>query len=167
MAAGMIAQGPVNPHKAILAPRSASLEAPVKPERHGRRLGEIIELAKVIRRHGDLMTPQAFQIVMEIALEPGITMSSLEQRTGLSHASISRNLSALSDWHRLGKQGLGFVEKVQDPTESRRQIAFLTSKGRQFVEEALSAGRPADERCLLDAPSSKDFVNKTHRSRSR
>lgn len=160
----ILANHSVKHHNAYLARKQSGLGTDVKAERHSRRLAEVIEMAKIVRRHGDLMTTQAFQVVMEVALEPGITMQTLEQRTGLSHASISRNLSALSHWHRLGKPGLGMVEKVQDPTESRRQIAFLTSKGREFVEDVLSAGKHAEDRVHLDAPTAKDFINKVHKT---
>jgi DNA-binding MarR family transcriptional regulator len=125
----------------------------------------IENLMGLMREVGDLMTPQALQIIMRVYAEPGLTMQTLEKRTGLSLASVSRNLMALGEWHRLGRPGLGLVECVDDPNERRRKIAFLTPKGRKFVSKVLSIGRPVDEVIEVNSPTASEYLNQTYKRR--
>lgn len=129
------------------------------------RAARIESLMGLMRDTGDLMTPQAMQVVMRVFLEPGITMQTLEKRTGLSLASVSRNLMSLGEWHRLGKPGLNLLESVDDPQERRRKIVFLTPKGRKFVSQALSLGLPAEEAVEVEAPTANEYLNKVYRGR--
>lgn len=122
-------------------------------------------IARILRKRGDLMNLQAFNIVMEVFIRPGSTMQELEKNTDMSLASVSRNLMALGKWHRLGRPGLDLVECVDDPHERRRKIAFLTKDGREFVSDILSIGLPAEERVEVDAPSATDYLNKTYKGR--
>jgi len=119
---------------------------------------------KHIREAEENFTPQMYQILMEIARQPGITLQGLVDATGTSLASISRNCMALGEWHRFGKPGLGMVEAVEDPHERRRKICFLTPKGRKFVEHHLNLLYP-DEVIELDAPTSREWLNKAYRAR--
>jgi DNA-binding MarR family transcriptional regulator len=116
---------------------------------------------KFMREQGDLLTPQALQIMFNIALQPGITMQNLQKPTGLNLSSVSRNLAALGKYHRLGKEGLDFCETVQDPVERRRMIAFLTKKGRDFLSNYLTilTGEPV----TVDSPTSTEWLARRHR----
>lgn len=124
-----------------------------------------VAVTKLMRKYGDLMTPQAYEVVMQVAIHPGITMQELEKATDLSLASVSRNLMALGKYHRLGKPGLYLIETADDPTERRRKIAFLTPKGRKFVEDVISVGLPASERVEFEAPTATEFLNRSYRGR--
>lgn len=117
---------------------------------------------KFQREQGDLLTPQALQIMLNIALEPGITMQNLQKPTGLNISSISRNLTALGKYHRLGKEGLDFCEAIQDPIERRRMIAFLTKKGRDFLSNYLTIlhGEPV----TIESPTSNEWLANAHRA---
>lgn len=128
---------------------------------------EIAKLIKVVRcaRHIgnvkrpdgkwiDLMTPQAFQITLEVALRPGVTMKQLMDASGLALGSVSRNLMALGEWHRLDMPGLGLIETVNDPQDTRRKVAFLTKKGRKFVSEILLI--QTGERVAIEASRSSN-----------
>ncbi|MGR8025151.1 MarR family winged helix-turn-helix transcriptional regulator, partial [Burkholderia cenocepacia] len=64
---------------------------------------------------------------------PGCTMTDLQTNLGMSQASCSRNVSALSEWHRLEKPGLGLIVATPDPMERRRKIVRLTDKGEQLA----------------------------------
>lgn len=163
MALGIVADAVAKLHISPKAGSSVMSGLSVTPQRHSKRVNSLITMMKEVRRHGDMLTPQAIQMLFEVALEPGVTMQTLEKRLSTSHASVSRTLSALSKWHRLGKPGLDMIEKVQDPVESRRQIVFLTNKGREFVEECLGATCPDQGRYELDAPTANSFVSNMHR----
>jgi DNA-binding MarR family transcriptional regulator len=112
------------------------------------------------RKQGDLLTAQALQILLNVAIQPGITMQELQKPTGLNISSVSRNLTALGKYHRLGKLGLDFAECVQDPNERRRMIAFLTPKGREFLQDYLSI--LTGETVYLESPTAKDYLSKAY-----
>ena len=61
--------------------------------------------------------------------------TAMEHELKLSVASGSRNTDWLSDWHRLGKPGLGLVRKSQDPTNRRRAELCLTPKGEALIDD--------------------------------
>lgn len=131
-------------------------------------IAKLIRITRLARHTGyikrpdgkwvDLMTPQAFQIVLEIAQRPGITMKQLVDASGLAGASISRNLMALGEWHRTDMPGLGLVETVDDPREYRRKIAFLTIKGIKFVSDIVSI--QIERPVMVSFPTAYEFMNR-------
>jgi DNA-binding MarR family transcriptional regulator len=76
---------------------------------------------------------QTAVIFMTIAQEPGITVKTLMRKTKLSQSSCSRNIALLSKIDRHGKPGHGMVEARADPSDSRRQMIYLTPKGVEFT----------------------------------
>ncbi|KAB7627695.1 winged helix DNA-binding protein [Alkalilimnicola sp. S0819] len=64
----------------------------------------------------------------------GLTMKELCERLGISQSSTSRNVAALSKYHRLNRPGLDLVRATEDPMERRRKLVHLTSKGRRVAE---------------------------------
>jgi DNA-binding MarR family transcriptional regulator len=108
-----------------------------------------------IRTDSDDMPAQQLLAFLAIALQPGLTMEQLGQNVGMSQASCSRNVSALSKWHRLGKPGADYVEAHEDPRERRRKIMHLTPKGKQVMRKAIEAltGEPATD---FESPSFKE-----------
>jgi DNA-binding MarR family transcriptional regulator len=118
---------------------------------------------KLVRKQGELLTHQALQILLNVMIQPGITMQGLERPTGLNLSSVSRNLQALGEWHRLGRPGLNFVECVDDPAERRRKIAFLTKKGREFLSEYLSTLFGEDR--YVESPTAREFLSKAYSAR--
>ncbi|MCQ1855431.1 MarR family winged helix-turn-helix transcriptional regulator [Neorhizobium galegae] len=93
------------------------------------------------------MPMQQADVLLHIALHPGITMAEITKRTGLSQSSVSRNVSAMSKFHRLGKPGLDLVEAAIDPREPRRRLVFLTQNGKLFITKLL---RMVDENFSID-----------------
>ena len=83
------------------------------------------------------MPMQQADVLLAIAAKPGLTMNELSKLTGLSQSSISRNVSAMSKYHRLGKEGLNLVEAVTDPRETRRRLVYLTPHGKMFITKLL------------------------------
>ena len=59
----------------------------------------------------------------------------MEEDLGLRTASASRLTDWLSDFHRLGKPGLGLIEKYTDPSNRRRQYLRLTEKGKSLRKQ--------------------------------
>lgn len=157
--------GPMSlPHLGALTAHGRD-EAGVDQGSVKRTVNGLLEAMKLVRKQeqAELLTPQAIQITLIVALEPGITTQTLETRTGLSLASISRNLAALGKWHRLGRPGLDYVERVEDPQERRRTLMFLTKKGEEFVNDLVFA--QTGERGYIETTSAKDYLNRAHRGR--
>lgn len=162
MATQEVASARNNTHNGLLATMALREGTNVTAGEIKKMIDRSQRALKFQREQGDLLTPQALQIMLNIALEPGITMQNLQKPTGLNISSISRNLTALGKYHRLGKDGLDFCEAVQDPLERRRMIAFLTKKGRDFLSNYLTIlqGEPV----TIDSPTSQEWLAKTHRT---
>ena len=79
------------------------------------------------------MPSQSAALFLYSAIYPSCTMTDLQTNLGMSQASCSRNVSALSEWHRLEKPGLGLIVATPDPMERRRKIVQLTDKGQQLA----------------------------------
>lgn len=94
------------------------------------------------------MPMQQADVLLSIAIRPGLTLADLGKATGLSPASVSRNIASLSKFHRLGKPGLDLVGVVIDPRETRRRLVFLTPAGKALVTKL---ARNIDDKFSLDA----------------
>ena len=53
---------------------------------------------------------------------------------GLTRAAVSRNTDWLSEKHRLGKPGLNLINKEVDPSNRRRMVLSLTTKGKLMLK---------------------------------
>ncbi|MCP1674450.1 DNA-binding MarR family transcriptional regulator [Natronocella acetinitrilica] len=79
-----------------------------------------------------------------IAAHPGIAMSDLAERLGLTLGGTSRNISKLCD---VGN-GLGLVSREEDPVDRRLKRMRLTERGERFCRDlggALAAITPPRE----------------------
>lgn len=121
------------------------------PRAHAYRVSKLIrDLAKdplldkfttfitTLRHLESDMPIQQAHLLLAVAQKPGASASELEQITGLSGASISRNLTALSQG-RKDAPGLNLVEQRRDPDMARRFLNYLTPSGAKLL------------RCLIDA----------------
>lgn len=88
-----------------------------------------------LRKVDPEMQAQTAALLIEVAINKEITMKDLADRVGISQASTSRNVAALSKVHRLGKAGHDLVVATEDPAERRRKIVRLTKKGERVVAE--------------------------------
>lgn len=72
------------------------------------------------------MQAQTMQIFLTIATNDGITLKDIEQRTGSSNSSVSRNVGALTEH--------GLIMAKTDPVDARVKRGALTAKGKRFGE---------------------------------
>ncbi|MGA4323626.1 MarR family transcriptional regulator [Ectopseudomonas hydrolytica] len=96
----------------------------------------LVQLFKAIEEFRGIdpeMPSQSAALFLYSAIYPGCTMTDLQTNLAMSQASCSRNVSALSEWHRLEKPGLGLIVATPDPMERRRKIVRLTEKGEQLA----------------------------------
>jgi DNA-binding MarR family transcriptional regulator len=99
----------------------------------------LFQAIDAMRTKSDDMPAQQLLCLLAIARHPGITAEQLGREVGVNQSSVSRNTMALSEWHRVGKPGAGYIERVEDPVERRRFIFFLTPKGKSVIKKALEA----------------------------
>ncbi|QRM31091.1 MarR family winged helix-turn-helix transcriptional regulator [Microvirga sp. VF16] len=117
-------------------------------------------IMRVLRQNE--LSPQSVEILLAVALKPGLRMNELPELTGMALSSVSRNLDALGAVHRHGKPGLELVATVPDPEEPRRKLVFLTVKGRMLVERLLGDLEPS-EIIELDVPTAQEGLKAQNR----
>lgn len=105
-------------------------------------LGVATKFLQELRSIDPFIPSQTVECLLVVAARPGITMGDLSEATGLAQSSCSRNIAALSKWHRLGKEGYDLVEAVDDPRERRRKIIYLTQKGHKVVNRIMQTIEP-------------------------
>lgn len=141
---------------------SSELKGPADPVSS---LGRVIRMLRTLSPD---MPMQQADVLLTVATRPGLTMNDIAVATGLSQSSISRNVAAMSKFHRLGKPGLNLVEAVIDPREPRRRLVFLTSQGKIFVtkllrqvNEGYSIDKDTDARVEVERMHEEAFANAT------
>lgn len=97
-------------------------------------LAKLADSLEELRKLDDVMPIQMALCFITVAQHSGLTMKDLSDMTGLSQSSCSRNIAALSKWHRYQKPGHDVVRSEEDPTERRRKIVFLTAKGERIIK---------------------------------
>lgn len=96
-----------------------------------------MRLLEEFRKLDPEMQMQTAQAFIYVAIHPGTTMKQLGDALGISQASCSRNIAALSKWHRLDRPGHDLVVAQEDPAERRRKIVTLTPKGKRIAKALL------------------------------
>ena len=69
--------------------------------------------------------------------DEGLLYKDLMKSTGLVNSTMSRNINALGEWHRLGRPGLRLVETIEDDFDKRIKRVHLTKKGYETLEVML------------------------------
>ena len=118
-----------------------------------------LKFLAALREIDPYLPTQTAECLLVVANRPGLAMAELANETGLAQSSCSRNVAALSKWHRLGKEGYDLVEAVDDPRERRRKIIFLTLKGQKLVQKVMQTMDPDFE---LKSPTAREGVNKIY-----
>lgn len=78
------------------------------------------------------------QVYLVVAQGEPCLYDEIEKRLGLSNASVSRTVNALSDVHRTGREGLRLLKVEKDPAEGRRYLVSLSSRGRALLRQIKS-----------------------------
>jgi len=99
----------------------------------GSAIGDAIRFVEEFRKLDSEMQMQTALIFLLVAKDEGCSLRDLERDTGLTSASVSRNVAALSDTHRKGKPGHNLITAKVDPADRRNRQLFLTTKGRAVL----------------------------------
>ena len=103
-------------------------------------LNKLAVAIDILREVDPELQAQTLATLIEVARHPdGIKMQELAARVNISQSSVSRNISAMSHTHRVGKPGYNLVIAFEDPTERRRKIVRLTPNGQRLVKRLLAA----------------------------
>ena len=107
---------------------------PIRTQATDARLERIANAFDLIRKLDREMPGQVVSVFLYIASHDGCNKQALEQELGLTTASSSRNTDLLSSG-RKGRAtgGLGLIIKEDDPGNGRRQVLWLTNKGKELA----------------------------------
>lgn len=93
-------------------------------------------VATHLSKHDDAMPLTRLQVFLYVALNEGCLVVDIQKRVGIDKSSVTRNLALLSNKPVRGvKDGLRWVEVQPDHEDPRRVRCFLTSTGKQLVDE--------------------------------
>jgi DNA-binding MarR family transcriptional regulator len=110
--------------------------------RHGER---VVTLISLLRRTTQLMVdeismrldevgypncPPSFHPIFENLDPEGTRLTTLAQRTGLTHQSVGEVVAVLEQ--------RGYIERVPDPADGRAKLVRLTDSGRDLVRAAIA-----------------------------
>lgn len=96
-----------------------------------------IKVFEEFRKLDPEMQMQTALIFLLIANNEGCSIGDLERWTGLTSASCSRNVAALSDIHRKGRPGHNLIVAKVDPNDRRQRNLFLTVKGKTVLNNVM------------------------------
>lgn len=102
-----------------------------------RALRKVLELLATFRELDSEMQMQQAVTLLTIALEEGISLVELTEKTQQASSSTSRNVAALSSVHRKGKPGHGLVLNREDPFNRRLKQHILTPQGERYVRRII------------------------------
>ena len=96
------------------------------------RLRKVMDLMRVF---DEQIPAQVFCTFFYVASHEGCTNTDICKDLELKPSSASRCTDWLSEYHRLGKPGMGLIVKTKDPFDSRIKRLHLTSKGKLVVQQ--------------------------------
>lgn len=103
------------------------------------KLNRLLEQIQYAREHAPDMLLQQLSVLISVALEPDQGVLDIGEKLGLTQASVSRNVAALSAIHRKHRPGLNLLAAYEDPMERRRKMVRLTPAGEVFVKKLAGA----------------------------
>lgn len=95
---------------------------------------KMIKIVEELRKFDPAMQVQTVAVFLVVASKPGVSMSEIAKEVDIAQSSVSRNVAALSKWHRLNKRGHDLVYSTEDPSERRRKVVMLTHRGEQLAK---------------------------------
>ena len=108
---------------------------PLKRTVTSRRTLGILNAFELLRLMDREVPGQVVSAFLYIASHNPCHKQAMEEDLGFKPSSGSRTSDWLSDYHRLGKPGLGLVKKYKDSSNWRRVMLKLTPKGEALAEQ--------------------------------
>jgi DNA-binding MarR family transcriptional regulator len=120
---------------------------PLVKERTDELMWRVCKVAELFRVKDTEVPGQLVSVFCYIASHNPCNLQAIKESLGLTDNSTSRNTDWLSDYHRLGKPGMGLIKKYTDPQNFRRRVVKLTPKGEamvQSIKEILYGAKETD-----------------------
>lgn len=95
---------------------------------------DLIYVIEEFRHLDSEMPAQTMLTFLHVLQKPDIMLVELAEKMGVSNAAVSRNLSKLARWQKMGKPGLDLVERVENPANRREKNVSITKKGERFAQ---------------------------------
>ena len=108
---------------------------PLRRQQTSRTTAKLLQGFELLRLMDREIPGQLVSAFLYIASHNPCHKQALEEDLGFETSSGSRTTSWLSDYHRLGKPGLGLVKKYKDPSNWRRIMLKLTPKGETLIKQ--------------------------------
>jgi DNA-binding MarR family transcriptional regulator len=104
-------------------------------------VNKLIKFLAEVRKIDGEMQAQTLMTLLMIARTPGISQVEIADTLDISKSTVSRTVTALSDYknQRSSKGGYGFVVQRVDPANRRYRQLFLTPEGQHAVHNFLTA----------------------------
>ena len=112
---------------------------PLKRQLTDPALAQFMNAFELLRQMDREIPGQLVSAFLYIASHNPCHKQAIEEDLDLKTSSASRLTDWLSDYHRLGKPGLGLILKYKDPSNYRRIIVELTPKGEALAKQMKSA----------------------------
>lgn len=106
-----------------------------------RRFERLRRAIDLLRTFDHEIPGQVISVFFYVCARNGCKTTPMPKDLGLAQSSISRCSDWLSDYHRLGKPGMGLIIKKTDPQDRRVRRLWLTPKGelvKQQIEDLLN-----------------------------
>jgi DNA-binding MarR family transcriptional regulator len=100
----------------------------------GIQLKGLQKALRLIREEAPELPTQQLQVLVEIAMDEGLTSKDVEHRTGMTNSSGSRNVRALMTHAGEGREGYCWVESRVNPQDLRIKQLYLTPKGHILID---------------------------------
>jgi DNA-binding MarR family transcriptional regulator len=108
---------------------------PLKRQTTSRTTAKLLSAFELLRLMDREIPGQLVSAFLYIASHNPCHKQAMEEDLGLKTSSGSRLSDWLSDYHRLGKPGLGLIKKTTDPVNRRRTILELSPKGEALIRQ--------------------------------
>ncbi|MEA5416710.1 MarR family transcriptional regulator [Synechococcus sp. BA-132 BA5] len=99
------------------------------------KLSRLQKVTDRLRLFDNELPAQVMSVLFYIAAHNGCRTTEMPKALNLAQSSISRCTDWLSDYHRLGKPGMGLIRKVVDSEDKRSRRVYLTYKGECVIED--------------------------------
>ena len=99
------------------------------------RLAKVLERVRLLNKEMPIQTLCVFLLVANNVRKGEVTtMSDVARQLDFQNATITRNVSNLSDWTYQKKAGLNLIKTEYDPMDQRVKTLTLTKKGESFAK---------------------------------
>jgi DNA-binding MarR family transcriptional regulator len=98
-------------------------------------MSQMLKAFELLRLMDREIPGQLVSAFLYIASHNPCHKQAMEEDLDFTTSSASRLTDWLSEYHRLGKPGLGLIVKNKDPTDFRRILITLTPKGESLARQ--------------------------------